>query len=52
MTGVLLPDKVGSLLFCHRCGSLLDIPGDEDLIKCAPCGAVQDASGVFKRIVE
>lgn len=45
MTGVLLPDKVGSLLFCRRCGSLLDIPGDEDLIKCAPCGAVQDASG-------
>jgi DNA-directed RNA polymerase I subunit RPA12 len=24
---------------------LLDVPGDEDFIKCAPCGAVQNAKG-------
>ncbi|GAC77347.1 RNA polymerase I subunit A12.2 [Moesziomyces antarcticus] len=38
-----IPDKIGSLLFCPNCGSLLDVPGDEDFIKCAPCGAVQNA---------
>ncbi|PWN88718.1 putative RPA12-13.7 kd subunit of DNA-directed RNA polymerase I [Acaromyces ingoldii] len=37
-------DKVGSLLFCPACGSLLDVPSDEDVIKCEPCGHVQDAS--------
>lgn len=38
------PNKIGSLLFCPSCGSLLDVPGDEDVIKCLPCGMVQDAS--------
>lgn len=40
-----IPDKIGSLLFCPACGSLLDVPGDEDVIACQPCGATQDASG-------
>lgn len=43
----LLTDKIGSLLFCPNCGSLLDVTGDEDFIKCAPCGAVQNAKGKF-----
>ncbi|CAO1635764.1 unnamed protein product [Jaminaea pallidilutea] len=38
------PDKAGPLFFCPSCGSLLDIPTDEDVIKCAPCGADLDAS--------
>ncbi|PWN49362.1 putative RPA12-13.7 kd subunit of DNA-directed RNA polymerase I [Violaceomyces palustris] len=38
-----LPDKIGSLLFCPSCGSLLDVPSDEDVIQCQPCGTVQDA---------
>lgn len=36
-------DKIGSLLFCHACGNLLDLPGNEDVIKCAPCGTTHDA---------
>ncbi|KAL9934554.1 hypothetical protein V8E36_006329 [Tilletia maclaganii] len=37
-------DKVGSLLFCSRCGSLQDVPGNEDIIKCSACKHTQDAS--------
>ncbi|GAC98482.1 likely RNA polymerase II core subunit [Pseudozyma hubeiensis SY62] len=44
-----LPDKIGSLLFCPNCGSLLDVPGDEDFIKCAPCGAVQNAKALRQK---
>lgn len=44
MPGPALPDKIGSLLFCPSCGTLLDVPGDEDIIKCEPCGMTQDAS--------
>ncbi|UZJ55838.1 hypothetical protein CBS101457_005158 [Exobasidium rhododendri] len=44
MSTKMLPDKIGSLLFCPSCGSLLDVPGDEDIIKCEPCGMTQDAS--------
>lgn len=42
-----VPDKIGSLLFCPACGSLLDVPGDEDIIKCEPCGMTQDASSEY-----
>lgn len=42
---LLMPDKVGPLLFCPSCGSLLDVPNDEDVIKCRPCGADLDAAG-------
>lgn len=45
MATAVVPDKIGSLLFCPACGSLLDVPGDEDVIKCAPCGMIQDARG-------
>ncbi|PWN44006.1 putative RPA12-13.7 kd subunit of DNA-directed RNA polymerase I [Ceraceosorus guamensis] len=38
-----LPDQVGSLLFCPACGSLLDVPTDEDVVRCTPCGGVVDA---------
>ncbi|WFD28194.1 DNA-directed RNA polymerase I core subunit rpa12 [Malassezia nana] len=37
------PDKIGSLLFCTACGSLLDLPSNDDIITCTPCGTVQDA---------
>lgn len=36
-------DKIGSLLFCTACGSLLKLPDNEDVITCTPCGTVQDA---------
>ncbi|CAD6964600.1 unnamed protein product [Tilletia controversa] len=39
-------DKFGSLLFCSRCGSLLDVPGNEDIIKCSACKGSQDA-GIY-----
>ena len=38
-----MPDKIGSLLFCTACGSLLDLPSNDDVITCTPCGTVQDA---------
>lgn len=38
-------DQVGSLLFCPSCGALLDVPSDEDVVKCAPCGGIVDAKG-------
>lgn len=38
-----LPDKIGSLLFCNACGSLLDMVSDDDVIKCGACGTGQDA---------
>ncbi|PWN21102.1 hypothetical protein BCV69DRAFT_248705 [Microstroma glucosiphilum] len=44
-----MPDKVGPLLFCPSCGSLLDAPTDEDVIKCPPCGADLDA-GVYDNL--
>ncbi|PVU94110.1 hypothetical protein BB561_002792 [Smittium simulii] len=28
----------GSLIFCETCNSLLDIPGDQDIIICNVCG--------------
>ncbi|CAO1633322.1 unnamed protein product [Sympodiomycopsis kandeliae] len=48
-TTLLQPDKVGPLLFCPSCGSLLDIPNDEDVIRCAPCGSDLDA-GVYDNL--
>ncbi|EPQ27973.1 uncharacterized protein PFL1_06880 [Pseudozyma flocculosa PF-1] len=44
MSHAALPDKIGSLLFCSNCGSLLDFAKDDDSIRCEPCGAVQDAT--------
>ena len=37
--------KFGSLIFCERCGNLLDLPGDDDEIVCEGCGKVEDATG-------
>lgn len=48
MTTLLTPDKVGPLLFCPSCGSLLDVPNDEDVIRCGPCGTDLDAGGAFE----
>lgn len=38
------PNQIGSLVFCSRCGNLLDLPGDEDQLTCDGCGQVEDAS--------
>lgn len=38
-------DSYGSLIFCSRCGNLLDLPGDDDEIICESCGKKEDASG-------
>jgi DNA-directed RNA polymerase subunit M/transcription elongation factor TFIIS len=35
----------GSLIFCSRCSTLLDLPGDEDQLVCDACGQVEDATG-------
>ena len=44
----IIPDKIGSLLFCTACGSLLDLPSNDDVITCAPCGTVQDARSMYR----
>lgn len=37
--------RIGSLLFCPACGTLLDLPADnEDEIACAQCGRPEPAS--------
>ena len=38
-------NQFGSLIFCSRCGTLLDLPGDEDHLVCSGCGQVEDAQG-------
>ncbi|KAL4399466.1 DNA-directed RNA polymerase I core subunit Rpa12 [Malassezia pachydermatis] len=42
-SSLVIPDKIGSLLFCSACGSLLDLPDNDDVITCTPCGSTQDA---------
>ncbi|KAI0271736.1 DNA-directed RNA polymerase I kDa polypeptide [Gloeopeniophorella convolvens] len=40
-----LAHKIGSLLFCPDCGTLLDLPhGDEPDVTCEQCGHVEPAS--------
>ncbi|EIN04388.1 DNA-directed RNA polymerase I kDa polypeptide [Punctularia strigosozonata HHB-11173 SS5] len=37
--------KIGSLLFCPDCGTLLDLPrGDEPSVKCDQCGREEPSS--------
>ena len=37
--------RIGALLFCPACGTLLDLPkDDQDEIPCAQCGRVEPAS--------
>ncbi|KAJ7804694.1 DNA-directed RNA polymerase I kDa polypeptide [Mycena olivaceomarginata] len=37
--------KIGSLLFCPRCGTLLDLPKDGQVdVTCEQCGHVEPAS--------
>ncbi|EIW70105.1 hypothetical protein TREMEDRAFT_29871 [Tremella mesenterica DSM 1558] len=37
--------RIGSLLFCPACGTLLDLPrDDQDEIACAQCGRTEPAS--------
>lgn len=40
-------NRYGSLIFCPRCGNLLDLPADDDEIVCEGCGKVEDAAGAF-----
>lgn len=41
-------NQFNSLIFCAQCGSLLDLPADDDVILCSGCGRVEEASGAFK----
>lgn len=34
---------IGSLLFCPTCSTLLDLPGDADVIVCEQCGHEEPA---------
>ncbi|KAJ9113588.1 hypothetical protein QFC20_001940 [Naganishia adeliensis] len=36
--------RIGSLLFCPACGTLLDLPGDSDEIVCDGCARREPAS--------
>jgi len=40
--------KIGSLLFCRACGSLLDLPNNDDVLTCAPCGTSPDARSTWR----
>jgi len=40
-----LAHKIGSLLFCPECGTLLDLPHDEEVrVKCEQCAHEEPAS--------
>ncbi|KDQ55003.1 hypothetical protein JAAARDRAFT_60445 [Jaapia argillacea MUCL 33604] len=40
-----LAQKIGSLLFCPDCGTLLDLPqGDDTIVNCEQCGHEEPAS--------
>lgn len=39
--------RIGSLLFCPACGTLLDLPGDSDEIVCDGCARREPASCMF-----
>ncbi|KAG8701669.1 DNA-directed RNA polymerase I core subunit rpa12 [Ceratobasidium sp. 395] len=42
---VLRADRIGSLLFCPTCGTLLNLPGEDDTnVKCEQCGHLEPAS--------
>jgi len=41
-------NQFGSLIFCSRCGTLLDLPGAEDQLVCSGCGQVEDATGACR----
>ena len=38
-------NRFGSLIFCSRCGNLLNLPADDDIILCECCQQPADASG-------
>lgn len=42
-----MSNRIGSLLFCERCGSLLNPPADDDKINCEECGLVENGAGVL-----
>ncbi|QRV76892.1 transcription elongation factor S-II [Ceratobasidium sp. AG-Ba] len=38
-------DRIGSLLFCPTCGTLLNLPGEDDVnVKCEQCGHLEPSS--------
>ncbi|KAI5479262.1 hypothetical protein MNV49_003957 [Pseudohyphozyma bogoriensis] len=43
--------RFGSLIFCDRCGNLLDLPGDDDTIACEHCGRVEEASAYENQVI-
>ncbi|GAA6020626.1 hypothetical protein JCM11491_001126 [Sporobolomyces phaffii] len=45
------PNQIGSLVFCSRCGNLLDLPGDEDHLACDACGQVEDATAYEGKVI-
>ncbi|BGP42096.1 DNA-directed RNA polymerase I core subunit rpa12 [Rhodotorula kratochvilovae] len=44
-------NQFGSLIFCSRCGTLLDLPGDEDQLVCDGCGQVEDAGAYEGKVI-
>ncbi|KAH7330681.1 DNA-directed RNA polymerase I kDa polypeptide [Rhizoctonia solani] len=45
--------RIGSLLFCPTCGTLLDLPGeDAPNVKCEQCGHLEPASSYENHQVE
>ncbi|BGP18473.1 hypothetical protein JCM10213_001212 [Rhodosporidiobolus nylandii] len=49
--GTVIPNQIGSLIFCSRCGTLLDLPGDEDQLVCDGCGQVEDATAYEGKVI-
>ncbi|BGP50266.1 DNA-directed RNA polymerase I core subunit rpa12 [Rhodotorula kratochvilovae] len=44
-------NQFGSLIFCSRCGTLLDLSGDEDQLVCDGCGQVEDAGAYEGKVI-
>ena len=44
MSADLAPNRIGSLNFCPVCGTLLDVPGDDDYVTCEQCGHTENAA--------
>ena len=43
---------IGSLLFCPVCSTLLDLPGDKDVIVCEQCNHEEPAQCAFSSLLQ
>jgi len=44
-------NKIGSLLFCPTCGTLLDLPGEDENVECEQCGHLEPVTSYENTVV-